>query len=231
MTVHRLSQCRGHLSQVAILPAFQASPPSAPREPLRGPLLLHRSHPQCNGAAFPPVWKGKGRSSPFPYADEERVPLEDRAIGSESLEAEMKRAQTQWQVLDGLFPSPSDEHKPKNCTHPLSFPLTCNPLSSCLSGPGHQTALSMLGWSPSCPVWGSRCLSHVIIDSILLQRYYFLSFPNPACGHRVLGNLVSLPSGWGRQGIRYLDVCLYLLSLSHAPCSTMVPYFPCSTCH
>lgn len=40
--------------------------------------------------------------------------------------------------------------------HLLSFPLTFNPLSRYpSSGCGHQTALSMLRRSPSCPTWRS----------------------------------------------------------------------------
>lgn len=90
------------------------------------------------------MWKDKASNSPFQDTNKEPMALEDRDVRSKSLEAEMKRLQTQI-GLRHSSPLPSDKHKDKNCIHPVSFPVTCDPLSSYPSGSEHQTALSMLG--------------------------------------------------------------------------------------
>lgn len=70
------------------------------------------SHPQRNWAELHQIWKDKARSSPFQSTDKEPVPLEDRGVRSKSLEAEMKRLQTQIGLRHSFSP-PSDEHKHK----------------------------------------------------------------------------------------------------------------------
>lgn len=77
--------------------------------------------------------------------NKEPMALEGRGVRSKSdPEAEMKRLQTQLGLRQS-FPPPSDEHKDKNCIHPVSFPIIYGPLSSCPSGSEYQGALSILG--------------------------------------------------------------------------------------